>query len=193
MPLSDREMSLPPSVTRQNAEDSTADLGYWNWAAPADTPNDMRDSTIREVDIATPSSISSDVRVADLTDTNRCRHCDNAAATWRFWIRRHLCDSCKSLPEYRTISRSAAMQKYDLTLEQVLHGQDSGMLQVFYSKNPHNTGSNAGKDNKSAWMKIYFVTELEAFVSDLHYLSNLHRSRPGVSTSNDTGQRLTFC
>ncbi len=128
-----------------------------------DTPSPL---DRHQVEITTPTSDASDasgsVREVDIGDNGSCRNCGDTYARWRFWIKRHLCDACAALPEYRTICRTRAMKKYGLTLQQLIDAQDQGLLQVFYCPSPH-----AKKDNRSQYMKLYFVHEVEILVEDL--------------------------
>jgi len=121
-----------------------------------------------EVEITTPSSDATDesgsVREVDIGDNGTCRNCGESDAAWRFWMKRHLCDACLALPEYRMICRTRIMRKYGLTFQQLKDAQDHARLQVFYTPSPHR-----GKDSGSQWMKLYWVHEIEILVEDLKH------------------------
>lgn len=118
-----------------------------------------------------------DVREVDLPDSSRyrCGHCGESDASWLFWIRRHLCTTCRHLPEFRTICRSEVYRQFGLTYEQVIRGQDEGTLEVMYVPNPRNTGRNAGHDNGSRWMYLYWQTQIEGYAQYLATISSKKR------------------
>ena len=118
-----------------------------------------------------------DVREVDLPDSSRyrCGHCGESDASWLFWIRRHLCTTCRNLPDFRTICRSEVYRQFGLTYEQVIRGQEKGSLEVMYAPNPRNTGRNAGHDSGSRWMYLYWQTQIEGYAQYLATISSKKR------------------
>ena len=147
--------------------------------ASLDPMSDSRPTLVvllpRAVIAASTSSASdsntskSNVREVDLPDSSRyrCGYCGDSDATWLFWIRRHLCVTCRHLPEFRTICRSQVYRQFGLTYTQVMQGQADGSLDVFYVPNPRNTGRNAGHDAGSRWMFLYWQTQVQAYAEYL--------------------------
>lgn len=119
-----------------------------------------------------------DVREVDLPDSSRyrCGHCGETDASWLFWMRRHLCAACRYLPEFRTICRSQVYRKFGLTYKQVIQGQEEGALEVMFTPNPRNTGRNAGHDNGSRWMYLYWETQIEGYAQYLTTITSKNRS-----------------
>ena len=132
--------------------------------------------TCRSVSISTPVKKDPefnglDVREVDVAGTGECAYCQCSDATWLFWLRKYLCGICRHLPEFRTICRSVAMKKFGLTFEQLIQAEADGSLQVMYTRNPKNTGANAGKDTKSRWMKLMYETDVRAHAEYLRSFS----------------------
>ena len=135
----------------------------------------------RSVSISTPLKKKSDpefngldVREVDFTGTGgECCYCQvsDDTVTWLFWLKKHLCLTCRHLPEFKTICRSQAMKKFGLTFDQLIQAEADGSLQVMYTRNPRNTGVNAGKDQKSKWMKLMYETDVRAHAEYLRSCS----------------------
>jgi hypothetical protein len=117
-----------------------------------------------------------DVREVDTGTTTRCSHCDQDDAMWIFWLKRWLCNTCRNLDQYRTLCRSVVMRDWGLSFDELLQGQESGALEVMYTPNPKNTGVNAGRDERSAWMKLYWKTQIEQYSSTLRAESSKRRT-----------------
>lgn len=98
-------------------------------AARRETPKPQRTRT-------EPTTVSKDSTMT--VDITACTHCNTTQGIkWKPVCRAYLCATCQTLPEYKQICRSTAMNKYGLTFDALHTAWKAGRIRMTSVKNPY--------------------------------------------------------
>lgn len=101
--------------------------------------------------------IDIDAKVIEIKG-RQCAGCQSEDTKWKFYCMKWLCSECATSPLFKTICRSQAMLKYNLTFEQLIKGYEQGYIQnLFTVRNPYTA------HRKISPMKLYFEREIQMF------------------------------
>jgi len=118
----------------------------------------------REIDVDDDQQHTRDV---DTHVRRECEGCRLPTATWKFYIRKFLCDSCRIKVPFKTIARSTAMKTFNLTWQELVDGGKYGFLQVFTVPNPHVKNMSKSQRRYVSPMRLYLFHEVQMFEKQL--------------------------
>ena len=131
------------------------------------------------------------VRQVETKPVHLCEGCKQPTASWKFYIRKYVCDRCKTEVPFKTIARSTAMKTFKLTWQELEDGARLKYLDVYKVPNPHARGMSKAQSRFVAPMRLYLFHQVQLFEKQLRKghivldLSKLKDKYAKDSESND--------
>jgi hypothetical protein len=138
------------------------------------------DERVIDTDRSDKSKSTLATNVADDADTDstrdvestskplhQCEGCLLPVGTWRFYIRRFLCEPCTKSEQFKTIARSEAMKRFNLTWQELFDAGRYGLIQCFKVPNPHARRATKAQRRFIAPMNLYLVGQVKIFEKQL--------------------------
>jgi len=96
-----------------------------------------------------------------------CEGCKQPNASWKFYIRKYICDHCKTEVPFKTIARSTAMKTFNLTWQELEDGARLKYIDVYKVPNPHARGMSKAQQRFVAPMRLYLFHQVQLFEKQL--------------------------